>query len=94
MFNFFILVQWSDKVQLSDIKETSELEYLNVKQLKNLLSTNRVDYKGCIERQELLNKVTRLWNEYNQSRKGTMCYIYCLYMFTNFQNHLVLYITR
>lgn len=59
----------SDKVQLSDIKETSELEYLNVKQLKNLLSTNRVDYKGCIERQELLNKVTRLWNEYNQSRK-------------------------
>lgn len=72
IFNFFfvfILAQ-SDKVQLSDIKETSELEYLNVKQLKNLLSTNRVDYKGCIERQELLNKVTRLWNEYNQSRKG------------------------
>ncbi|KAG5319065.1 RFFL ligase, partial [Acromyrmex heyeri] len=60
---------WSDKVQLSDIKEASELEYLSIKQLKNLLSTNRVDYKGCIERSDLLNKVTRLWQEYNQSRK-------------------------
>ncbi|TGZ42199.1 hypothetical protein DBV15_05643 [Temnothorax longispinosus] len=60
---------WSDKVQLSDIKEASELEYLSIKQLKNLLSTNRVDYKGCIERQDLLNKVSRLWHEYSQSRK-------------------------
>ncbi|XP_011861872.1 PREDICTED: E3 ubiquitin-protein ligase RNF34 [Vollenhovia emeryi] len=60
---------WSDKVQLSDIKEASELEYLSIKQLKNLLSTNRVDYKGCIERQDLLNKVSRLWQEYSQSRK-------------------------
>lgn len=65
-----LFVQWSDKVQLSDIKEASELEYLSIKQLKNLLSTNRVDYKGCIERPDLLNKVTRLWQEYNQSRKG------------------------
>ncbi|KAM0729496.1 E3 ubiquitin-protein ligase rififylin [Formica fusca] len=60
---------WSDRVQLSDIKEASELEYLNVKQLKNLLSTNRVDYKGCLERQELLNRVSRLWQEYKQSRQ-------------------------
>lgn len=69
---FSIFPQWSDKVQLSDIKEASELEYLSVKQLKNLLSTNRVDYKGCIERQELLNKVSRLWQEYNQSRQGNV----------------------
>ncbi|KAL0131754.1 hypothetical protein PUN28_002951 [Cardiocondyla obscurior] len=60
---------WSDKVQLSDIKEASELEYLSIKQLKNLLSTNRVDYKGCIERQDLLKKVSRLWQDYSQSRK-------------------------
>lgn len=64
------LLQWSDKVQLSDIKKASELEYLSVKQLKSLLSTNRVDYKGCIERQELLNRVSRLWQEYKQSREG------------------------
>ncbi|KAL6256321.1 hypothetical protein P5V15_012438 [Pogonomyrmex californicus] len=60
---------WPDKVQLSDIKEASELEYLSVKQLKSLLNTNRVDYKGCIERSDLLNKVTRLWREYNQFRQ-------------------------
>lgn len=65
-----VFLQWSDRVQLSDIKQASELEYLNVKQLKNLLSTNRVDYKGCIERQELLNRVSRLWQEYKQSRQG------------------------
>lgn len=59
----------SDKVELSDIKESSELEFLSVKQLKSLLTINRVDYKGCLERQELLNKVTRLWHEYKQSRK-------------------------
>lgn len=65
-----VFSQWSDRVQLSDIKDASELEYLNIKQLKNLLSTNRVDYKGCIERQELLNRVSRLWQEYKQSRQG------------------------
>jgi len=73
-------LQWSDKVQLSDIKEASELEYLSIKQLKNLLSTNRVDYKGCIERPDLLNKVTRLWQEYNQSRKGKIYYIVTYWM--------------
>lgn len=60
---------WSDKVQLSDIKEESELEYLSIKQLKNLLSTNRVDYKGCIERQELFNRVSRLWHDYYRQSK-------------------------
>lgn len=62
-------------MQLSDIKEASELEFLNIRQLKNLLSSNRVNYKGCIERKDLLNKVSRLWQEYNQSRKGKMHYI-------------------
>jgi len=77
---FYFYLQWSDKVQLSDIKEASELEYLSIKQLKNLLSTNRVDYKGCIERPDLLNKVTRLWQEYNQSRKGKIYYIVTYWM--------------
>lgn len=75
IFNSVFFLQWSDKVQLSDIKKMSDLEYLSVKQLKNLLSTNRVDYKGCIERQELLNRVSRLWQEYKQSRQGKVKYI-------------------
>ncbi|XP_043515237.1 E3 ubiquitin-protein ligase RNF34 isoform X2 [Frieseomelitta varia] len=64
-----ILVETSmNPVKLSDINALSELERLSVKQLKNLLSTNRVDYKGCIERYELLNRASRLWEEYRQSR--------------------------
>ncbi|CAL7949727.1 unnamed protein product [Xylocopa violacea] len=55
-------------VKLSDINALSELEYLSVKQLKNLLNTNRVNYKGCIERYELLNRASKLWEEYKQSR--------------------------
>lgn len=58
----------TNPVQLSDINTLSELEYLSVKQLKNLLSTNRVNYKGCVEKQELLDRASRLWKEHAQSR--------------------------
>ncbi|XP_031774217.1 E3 ubiquitin-protein ligase RNF34 isoform X2 [Apis florea] len=64
-----IIVESSmNPIKLSDINTLSELECLSVKQLKNLLSINRVDYKGCVERYELLNKASRLWEEYKQSR--------------------------
>lgn len=32
-----------------------------MKQLKEILMLNRVDYKGCCEKQELLERVNRLW---------------------------------
>lgn len=56
-------------VELSDIKEISDLEYLTVKQLKDLLSMNRVDFKGCVERCELLDRASRLWEEHRKSRE-------------------------
>ncbi|XP_043484603.1 E3 ubiquitin-protein ligase RNF34-like isoform X2 [Leptopilina heterotoma] len=56
-------------VELSDIKEVSDLEYLTVKQLKDLLSMNRVDFKGCVERCELLDRASRLWDEHRKSRE-------------------------
>ena len=59
-------------VKLSDIKEVSEFEYLTVKQLKDLLSANRVDFKGCVERCELLDRASRLWEEYRKSRRGNL----------------------
>ncbi|XP_054011590.1 E3 ubiquitin-protein ligase RNF34 isoform X1 [Hylaeus anthracinus] len=59
---------WPDNVKLSDLNDLSDLEYLTVKQLKNLLSINRVDYKGCIERCELLDRASRLWQEHKQSK--------------------------
>lgn len=58
----------TNPVQLTDINTLSELEYLSIKQLKNLLSINRVNYKGCIEKHELLDRASRLWKEHEQSR--------------------------
>ncbi|ALC42340.1 CG17019 [Drosophila busckii] len=48
-------------VNLQDFEELKDLENLTVKQLKEVLMLHRVDYKGCCEKQELLDRVERLW---------------------------------
>lgn len=40
-----------------------ELDELTVKQLKEVLMLNRVDFKGCCEKSELLERVQRLWDD-------------------------------
>ncbi|KAK0174710.1 hypothetical protein PV327_010447 [Microctonus hyperodae] len=60
---------WTGNVKITDINERSDLEYLNVKQLKDLLRSNRIDFRGCVERSELLDRATRLWDAHNQSRE-------------------------
>lgn len=60
----------SKRIQLDDIKNLTEVENLNVKQLKELLILNRVDFKGCCERNELLERAKRLWRESTKSREG------------------------
>lgn len=42
---------------------SSDLDDLTVKQLKEILMLNRVDFKGCCEKTELLERVKRLWKE-------------------------------
>lgn len=74
-FLFFSFVL-QNPIKLSDINTLSELECLSVKQLKNLLSINRVDYKGCVERYELLNKASRLWEEYKQSKTSKIQFLF------------------
>lgn len=37
---------------------------LSVKQLKEILMLNRVDFKGCCEKQELKERVERLWQDH------------------------------
>lgn len=59
----------SRPLMLSDINSYADLEALSVKQLKELLMRNRTDFKGCIERTELIGKAYRLWNDYTISRK-------------------------
>lgn len=46
---------------------SSEFDDLSVKQLKEILMLNRVDFKGCCEKQELLDRVNRLWNDLQTS---------------------------
>ncbi|KAF6028950.1 RFFL [Bugula neritina] len=54
------------KISVTDFDSDSELESLSVKQLKTILVRNLVDYKGCKEKYELVDKVKMLW----QSRKA------------------------
>ncbi|XP_059614335.1 E3 ubiquitin-protein ligase RNF34 [Phlebotomus argentipes] len=51
-------------IRLDDITSSAELEKLSVKQLKEILMLNRVDFKGCCEKNELLERVMRLWNDH------------------------------
>lgn len=73
-----IFLQWPDNVKLSDIEVASDLNQLGTKQLKYLLLANRVDFKGCVERYELMDRVLRLWTEYQQSRKGFFTFDFSL----------------
>lgn len=44
-----------------------ELDDLSVKQLKEILTINRVNFKGCCEKQELKERVLRLWDDHVSS---------------------------
>ncbi|XP_055316108.1 rho GTPase-activating protein gacZ [Sitodiplosis mosellana] len=48
---------------LNTIEKKQELEDLSVKQLKEVLMLNRIDFKGCCEKSELLERVQRLWDD-------------------------------
>lgn len=49
---------------LSSTNSMDDLSLLSVKQLKELLTSSRVDYRGCCEKKELLDRAQRLWQEY------------------------------
>ncbi|KAG5676806.1 hypothetical protein PVAND_006614 [Polypedilum vanderplanki] len=51
-------------ISLGDISSSADLELMTVKQLKEILMLNRVDYKGCCEKNELKERVQRLWESH------------------------------
>ena len=58
-------------MSLTQVKQESDISDLTVKQLKEILSANFVNYKGCCEKWELIDRVTRLWKEdKNNQLKG------------------------
>ncbi|CAF0799596.1 unnamed protein product [Rotaria sp. Silwood1] len=58
---------------LSEINNEENIEDFSIRELKELLAANFVDFKGCIEKSELIDKVRRLYrdrqNEKNKAKE-------------------------
>lgn len=66
-------------ITLNNIKNEDEIRLLSIKQLKLLLTRNFVDYKGCVERDELVNKVLLLYRDKKQNESLKGLFIIILY---------------
>ncbi|XP_040605228.1 E3 ubiquitin-protein ligase rififylin isoform X3 [Mesocricetus auratus] len=51
------------RASLSDLTHLEDIESLTVRQLKEILARNFVNYKGCCEKWELMERVTRLYKD-------------------------------
>ncbi|XP_076832010.1 E3 ubiquitin-protein ligase rififylin isoform X2 [Brachyhypopomus gauderio] len=51
------------RASLSDLGSADDIDNLSVRQLKEILARNFVNYKGCCEKWELMERVTRLYND-------------------------------
>jgi len=62
------------RMTIGNITSPEDAENLTVRQLKEVLVVNFVDYKGCVEKKELVERVKRLWHEHkNNQEKGKLC---------------------
>ena len=57
-------------VYLSDIATLEDLNELSVTQAKNILAMNRVNFKGVVEKEELLKIIERLWKQEQNAKLG------------------------
>ncbi|NWS99922.1 RFFL ligase, partial [Mionectes macconnelli] len=58
------------KASLSDLRSVGDISALSVRQLKEILARNFVTYKGCCEKWELMERVTRLYREKDPQHLG------------------------
>ncbi|XP_030593627.1 E3 ubiquitin-protein ligase RNF34a isoform X3 [Archocentrus centrarchus] len=61
--------RWA-RASLSDISSLRDIECLSVRQLKEILARNFVNYSGCCEKWELVERVSRLYRETEENRKS------------------------
>lgn len=75
----FVLFQSTDsednlvtgrRASLSDLTSVRDIDALSVRQLKEILARNFVNYKGCCEKWELMERVTRLYKEKDLQQLG------------------------
>lgn len=57
-------------VYLSEIETLEDLNELSTKQIKDLLAMNRVNFKGCVEKEELLKILQRLWKQEQRHKEN------------------------
>nr|XP_020446303.1 E3 ubiquitin-protein ligase RNF34 isoform X3 [Monopterus albus] len=58
------------RASLSDLSSLRDIEGLSVRQLKEILARNFVNYSGCCEKWELVERVNRLYRETEENRKS------------------------
>ncbi|XP_034397867.1 E3 ubiquitin-protein ligase RNF34a isoform X1 [Cyclopterus lumpus] len=58
------------RASLSDLSSLGDIEGLSVRQLKEILARNFVNYSGCCEKWELVERVNRLYRETEENRKS------------------------
>lgn len=64
---------------IDDIKDEEEIRTLSARQLKLLLARSFVDFKGCVEREELVKKAVLLYND----KKANQLKGYFFFLFEN-----------
>jgi hypothetical protein len=57
------------RIRLGELGCVDDVKELSPRQLKEILTTNFVAYKGCCERWELEDRVKRLWNEHQLNQE-------------------------
>jgi hypothetical protein len=57
------------RASLSDLNSENDIDNLNIKQIKEILASNFVEYKGCCEKNELIDKVKRLFRSDRENKR-------------------------
>jgi hypothetical protein len=57
------------RASVSDLNSENDIENLSVKQIKEILANNFVEYKGCCEKKELVEKLKRLYNSHLENKR-------------------------
>ncbi|KAK5613797.1 hypothetical protein CRENBAI_015980 [Crenichthys baileyi] len=63
--------QHGARASLSDISSVRDIKGLSVRQLKEILARNFVNYSGCCEKWELVERVSRLYREKEKNTKSS-----------------------
>jgi hypothetical protein len=59
-----------NRVTLNEISSSGSIHDLNVRQLKDILQQNFVSTKGCLEKDDLIDKVELLYRDQQQQKES------------------------